>query len=162
MSSSVFPEQLEKCRNFGDIFGVVKKAVKLSTGRERAGLMLYLGNLPLYVGAFHGVGSNGIVLNRRLLRKVSFRETTELSSYVFMLLLHEYLHSLGYIGEEHVRSLVHEISKEHFGGDHPTSIYALNPPIPKIAPSELQPHSHDEIELEIIKDFDRSNLSYIN
>ena len=72
MSSLTFREHLDRCKDYGDVFEVVKKAVKQSLNRERAGLMLYLGNLPLQVGAFHGVGSNGIVLNKRVLRLISF------------------------------------------------------------------------------------------
>ncbi len=161
MSSSSFDEQLENSRDYGDVFDVVKKAVKRSIGRERAGLMLYLGNLPLRIGAFHGVGSNGIVVNRRLLNSISFETIAELNSYVFTLLLHEYLHSLGYMDERNVRGLVYEISRDAFGDDHPTARFARDPPLPRIPPSELQPRN-EEPELEIIRDFDRSNLSYIN
>ena len=161
MSSLTFQEQLDKCKDYGDIFEVVKRAVKQSLNRERGGLMLYLGDLPVQVGAFHGVGSNGIVLNKRLLRLISFRSVTELNSYVFMLLLHEYLHSLGYIGERQVRKLVYDICRESFGKDHPATQFAYSPPVPRIPPSELQPGNADR-QLEIVKDFDRSNLSYIS
>jgi len=154
-------EQLENSRDYGDVFDVVKKAVKQSIGRERAGLMLYLGNLPLQVGAFHGVGSNGIVVNRKLLSSISFETIAELNSYVFTLLLHEYLHSLGYMDEGNVRRLVYEISRENFGEDHPAARFARDPPLPRIPPSELQPGT-EEPELEIIRDFDRSSTSYIN
>ena len=140
---------------------MVKRAVKQNIGRERAGLMLYLGNLPLHVGAFYGVGSNGIVLNKRLIRLVAVNSATELNSYIFVLLLHEYLHSLGYLNEQHVRSLVQEISRKTFGADHPATKFATAPPSLKIPPSELQPSGQD-IELELIKDFERSNLFYIN
>jgi len=161
MPSFPLQEQLDKCKDYGDIFTVVKKAVKQKIGRERAGLMLYLGNLPLHVGAFHGVGSNGIVLNKRLLKLVSVNSLTELNSYIFMLLLHEYLHSLGYMDERQVRRLVYEISREAFGDDHPATRFASNPPASKIPPSEMQPRKED-IELEIVRDFERTNLSYIS
>lgn len=156
-------EQIEKCRNYGDIFDVVKRAVKETIGRERVGLMLYLGNLPLRVGAFHGLGSNGIVINRRLidLMSKSARSITEMNSFTFTLLLHEYLHSLGYVDERHVRGLTHKISKEIFGRDHPATMMALQLPIPRIPPSELQLRARD-LELELVKDFERSNQSYIS
>ena len=86
---------------------------------------------------------------------------SELNSYVFTLLLHEYLHSLGYMDEGNVRRFVYEISKESFGDDHPAARFARDPPLPRIPPSELQPGT-EEPELEIIKDFDRSSTSYIN
>ena len=78
-----------------------------------------------------------------------------------MLLLHEYLHSLGYLDEHEVKRLVYEISRETLGENHPASRYALNPPFPRVFPSEFQSDNMDT-ELEIIKDFERSNLSYIN
>jgi hypothetical protein len=158
-----FQEQIQKCRNYGDIFDVVKRAVKETIGRERVGLMLYLGNLPLRVGAFHGLGSNGIVINRRLvdLMSKSARSITEMNSFTFTLLLHEYLHSLGYVGERHVRELTHKISKEVFGRDHPATVMALQLPMPRIPPSELQLRARD-LELELVKDFERSNQSYIS
>ncbi|MFB0503305.1 MAG: hypothetical protein ACETWE_05680 [Candidatus Bathyarchaeia archaeon] len=158
-----FQEQIENCRNYGDVFGVVKRAVKETTGRERVGLMLYLGNLPLRVGAFHGLGSNGIVINRRLIELMSksARSTTEMNSFTFTLLLHEYLHSLGYVEERQVRRLTLEISEEVFGRDHSATMMALQLPMPRIPPSEMQLRTRD-LELELVKDFERSNQSYIS
>ena len=161
MESTFFQEDLDKCRDYSDIFDLVKKAVKKSTGRDRAGLMLYLGNLPIHVGGYHGVGGNGIVLNRKILQSASFSTITELNSYVFMLLLHEYLHSLGYLNERQVQQQTYEISRETFGEEHPVAKYARNPSFPRVYPSDLQPNN-EEIDLEIIKDFDRSKQSYIN
>ena len=161
MEKALFPQDLDDCRDYGDIFDLVRKAVKISTGRERGGLMLYLGNLPIQVGAYHGVGGNGIVLNRKMLQTASFSTITELNSYVFMLLLHEYLHSLGYLNERQVRQQTYEISRETFGDKHPVTKYARNPSFPRLYPSDLQPN-HKEIDLEIVKDFDRSSQSYIN
>lgn len=163
VSPSSFKEQLEKCKDYGDIFDLVKKAVKKTIGRERVGLMLYLGNLPLHVGAFHQLGSNGIVINKRLLNLMfkSAKSITEVNSFIFTLLIHEYLHSLGYVDEHQVRRLVYEISREVFGTDHPATQMALHPPLPRIPPSEMQPGKRD-IELELIKDFERSNQSYIS
>ena len=157
-----FREHLDRCKNYGDVFDLVKKAVKKTIGRERAGLMLYLGNLPLHIGAFHALGSNGIVLNKRLLRLMfrSIESITEMNSFVFVLLLHEYLHSLGYVDERQVRRLAHEISRKTLGDDHPAVRMALHLPIPKIPPSELQSRNEDS-ELELIKDFER-NQSYIS
>jgi len=162
MSRFHFQEGLDKCRNFGDLFELVKRAVKMVLGIERSGLMLYLGNLPLHVGAFHQIGSNGIVMNKRLLNLMlkSSNSMTELNSFIFSILLHEYLHSLGYLDETQVRRLVQEISREAFGTDHPATQMALDGPFPKVPPSELQPRNEDP-ELELIKDFERSNQSYI-
>ena len=154
---------LDECRDYGDIFDLVKRAVRETLGRERAGLMLYLGNLPLNVGAFYPLGSNVIVLNRRVLELVSrsARSITEVNSFLFTILLHEYLHSLGYVDEGKVRRLVYEISVELFGPDHPAVRMALNPPLPRVSPSEARFGAPVDPELELVKDFERSNQSYI-
>ena len=164
MIQNHFPEKLDDCKNFGDIFELVKRAVKLVLGQERSGLMLYLGNLPLRVGAFHQIGSNGIVMNKRLLDLTHrYSETaTEVNSFVFSILLHEYLHSLGYVDEVRVRRLVYEICRGAFGPDHPVTRMAFSGPFPKIPPGELQPPSNGDLELELIRDFERSNQSYIS
>lgn len=164
MSSLSFKESLSESRNFGDVFELVKKATKMVLGRERSGLMLYLGNLPLYVGAFHQLGSNGIVMNRRLLNLMlkSSETVTEVNSFVFSILLHEYLHSLGCADENEVRRLVYEISKETFGEEHAVTQMALRGPFPKIPPSELQPNIDSDPKMELVKDFERSNQSYIS
>ena len=87
---------LDTAKSYGDIFALVKKAVKLSLSQHRMGLMLYLGNLPMRVGAFHPLGTNDIVLNRRLL-DASSKTKPQWKAYVFSILLHEYLHTLGNI-----------------------------------------------------------------
>lgn len=111
---------LKRSKSFGDIFSIVKKAVKLVLGLSRVGLMLYIGDLPLKVFAYHVVGTNGIVVNRKILRAISrsLFSDVEFNSTVFLILLHEYLHSLGYIDEHKVNDLVYKISKECFGKDH--------------------------------------------
>ena len=61
------PTDLEKAKTYGDIFAIVKSSVKRTLGLHRVGLMLYLGNLPIRVGAFYLMGINDIVINCRLL-----------------------------------------------------------------------------------------------
>jgi len=78
LSKEIFQADLEKSKNYGDLFVVVKQAVKKVLGQTRSGLLLYLGDLPLNVGAYHQVGSNGIVLNRRVLEIVSRSTKTEI------------------------------------------------------------------------------------
>lgn len=162
MGQSDLWEQLDRSRGYGDVFDVVKRAVKKVLGLKRSGLMLYIGDLPLHVGAFHQIGSNGIVLNRRILDAFSRsrHSIAELNSFVFALLLHEYLHSLGYLDEENVRSLVHRISLDIFGANHSAVQMAMSLPLPKIFPSDLHNKSLEPI-LELIKDFERSNQPYI-
>jgi len=162
LSKEIFQADLEKSKNYGDLFVVVKQAVKKVLGQTRSGLLLYLGDLPLNVGAYHQVGSNGIVLNRRVLEIVSRSTKTEIemNSFVFSLLLHEYLHSLGYLDEAEVRRLVYNICIKIFGEDHPTKILSLQMPISKIYPSDI--HNKESTPyLELVKDFERPEKAYI-
>lgn len=155
---------LDRCENFGDVFELVKKTVKETLGRRRAGLMLVLSELPMNVGAFHVIGSNAIVANRRLLDRItkSARSKREVNAFVYSILLHEYLHSLGYIDEKQVRELVYEVTKETFGSDHPATSMSIRGPF-AFFPEAL--HSGDPTigqDVEIVRDFDRSNQTYIS
>ncbi len=156
-------KQLDLCKNFGDVFEIVKKTVEHSLGQRRSGLMLYLAELPEQIGAFHGVGTNGIVMNKKALDAVtrSARTIRHINSYVYSILLHEYLHSLGYIDEAQVRRLVFEISKDNLGADHPATEIAHKGPaiiFPGVGEPTFREHSDS---MELITDFDRSTNSYI-
>ena len=74
--------------------------------------MLYLADLPKGVGALHQMGSNAIIVNRKALdHVVASRIKQEVNAFMYSMLLHEYLHSLGYMDEFEVRRLTYEVSK---------------------------------------------------
>ncbi|MEM2341248.1 MAG: hypothetical protein QXX94_01170 [Candidatus Bathyarchaeia archaeon] len=161
MDKSYFAESLERCKGYGEIFDLVKKAVKKTIGLHRVGLLLYLESLPPNIGAYHPVGSNSIVINRSLVNIMRrfLISRREFNSLIFSLLLHEYLHSLGFLDEKKVRRLVYEISVKTFGKDHPTVKMALEPPsINIIIPYDWNYPKHD---LELIKDFEKIDYPYI-
>jgi len=159
-----YTQELDHCEDFGDVFELVKKSVKESLGQWRGGLMLYLADLPIYIGAFHGVGSNAIVMNRRLLDLAikSSRSRREVNSYVFYILLHEYLHSLGYIDEGAVRRLVHSVAERTFGEEHPTTQIALTGPVAILSRMRQPAEESYGSDMEIVRDFDRSNQTYFS
>jgi hypothetical protein len=162
MSSMV--ERLDLCENFSDVFELVKKSAEYSLGQRRAGLMLYLARLPKHIGAFHTLGTNGIVMNRTTLDMVTHgaRSLREINSYVYSILLHEYLHSLGYVEERDVRKLVYDVSLSTFGPDHPaTQIAAKGPSVvfPEITVSEMPFETPD---VEVVPDIERSSHKYIS
>src|SRR5207237_10575686 len=64
-------ESLDRSFNCSEVFQLVKRSVKTSIGRRRTGLMLGLADLPDYIGAFHQMGSNFIVMNRSLLDQIT-------------------------------------------------------------------------------------------
>jgi hypothetical protein len=110
-------EGLDRSFNFSEVFQLVKKSVKSSLGKRRTGLMLGLADLPEYIGAFHQMGSNFIVMNRSLLDQVTHiaKDRQTLNAYVFYTLLHEYLHTLGYVDEGEVRRLTRQICARVLG-----------------------------------------------
>lgn len=157
-------ERLDLCEDFGDVFELVKKSAERSLGQRRAGLMLYLARLPKHIGAFHTVGTNGIVMNRNTLDVVTHgaRSLREINSYVYSILLHEYLHALGYVEERDVRKLVFDVSLETFGPDHPATQIASKGPsaiFPDIVLSDLPTDTPD---VEVIPDIERSSHRYIS
>lgn len=157
-------ERLDSCEDFGDVFELVKKSAERSLGHRRAGLMLYLARLPKHIGAFHTVGTNGIVMNRNTLDVITHgaRSLREINSYVYSILLHEYLHSLGYVEERDVRKLVYDVSLDTFGPDHPATQIASKGPsaiFPDIVLNELPTDTPD---VEVIPDIERSSHKYIS
>jgi len=148
---------LERAKSYGDIFSLVKKAVERSLGDHRVGLMLYLGNLPLNVGAFHPLGTNDIVLNRRLLKAGS---EVRQKAHIFSILLHEYLHSLGYAEEQQVRGLTYRVCVENFGSEHPVVDAAISGPWVDLNPEDFEEMA-EEMKLERVPDFERIDIGYI-
>ncbi len=155
-------KNLDKCTDFACVFELVKRTVKERLGMSRAGLMLGLADLPLQVGAFHGVGGNFIVMNRKLLDQVvhSADNRRQINSYVFFILLHEYLHALGVLVEEEVKRLSTEVCRAVLGQNHPATQMAergLGSIFRELRPIEHQQNTEEPRlrGFEIVKDFDR-------
>ena len=152
-------EDLESAKSYGDIFSLVKKAVKKTLGEHRVGLMLFLGNLPMRVGAFHPVGTNDIVLNRQLIEAAS-KTDLKRNAYVFSILVHEYIHSLGYMDESQVRGLTYKICVENFGSEHPVAKASIVGPWTELSQKDYESIGNS-INLELVRDFERIDAGYI-
>lgn len=154
---------LDKCMEFACVFELVKRVVKSNLGLSRGGLMLGLADLPERVGAFHGVGGNFIVMNRKLLDVVvhSAPDRRQINAYVFYILLHEYLHALGVLSERRVEELSTQLCEEALGVDHPATQMAkhgIGTVLREVAPLrhfEAEEQISDARDLEIVGDFDR-------
>jgi len=166
----LFTAKLNSCDSLADIFELVKESVKRFLGQHRAGLMLGLANLGMrrgsFVGAFHPLGSNIIVMNKAPF-DVALRTTDKkvFNAYCFHLLLHEYLHALGYVSEEEVRDLVHRVCNLALGKDNPATVMAergLAFYFPKVTYFSQNTRIPKDIQIELIKDFDKSSAGYIN
>src|SRR5262245_7027805 len=115
-----FRERLANLKDFSEAFELVKSVVLQKFKMQRAGLSLILQVMPSQLGAYHMLGSNNIVMNSYLLaavRKIAC-STEEYNSYMFMVLAHEYLHSLGIVDENTVRQMTFDLCKWMLGDDH--------------------------------------------
>jgi hypothetical protein len=155
--------RLSAARNFDDIFALVKEATEASLRMHRAGLSLVLGDIPNNVGAYHEMGSNAIVMNRNLLKVVQriSRSRARVNSYVFMILLHEYLHTLGYANDGQVRKLGVEIAVALFGARHPAADMAVKPLDQFFPDIGKYAAFRDKGMYESVPKFDRSSTPYI-
>jgi hypothetical protein len=155
--------KLLACTDFGEIFELVKKAVEQTLRMHRAGLTLVLGDLPNSVGAYHELGSNSIVMNRNLVKIVwEISDSQDVrNSYVFMILLHEYLHSLGFADDAEVRELGERISTNYLGVGHIAAEMAVRP-LEKFLP-DVGNYTmfRDRGSYETVRKFDSSSTSYI-
>ena len=82
--------------------------------------------------------------------------------YLFRVMLHEYIHSIGSYDEAQTRLLVHEISGHYFGNSHILTQFAPN--IGKFMPNLTYPEEFIEpsdINIEFVKGIDRKNSNYI-
>ena len=161
-------QELESAKDLAGIFELVKDAVRKSTGKERSGLMLGLANLgggpEGFVGAFYPVATNIIVMNSLPLKRIKETDPALYKPYVFHILLHEYLHTLGIIDEVAARQKVYEISVKVFGPNHPVTLLAadLSRFMPKLVYPVYGWRPPQEYRLELVKGFDRSSTeSYI-
>ncbi len=123
--SSPFPlaSILDRPADYDAVFRVVRGAVRYALGIERPGLGLGLSNLPPQLGAYWQVTGNLIVMNEGLVEmmRAHARSPPELNSFVYVILAHEYLHSLGYLDERAVRQVTAHVTRLAFGSGHPTT-----------------------------------------
>ena len=161
-----FPEFLKNAKSLADIFEVVKRAVEHDVGYTRGGLMLALadlGNHPQgFIGAFFPIGTNIIVMNKVPLARIKETQPDLYPYYAFHVLLHEYLHSLGFINESQCRNKVLQISISLFGEEHVVTQIARG--FEKFFPNLVYPDvawQPQELNLELVQGFDRGNASYI-
>ena len=152
-----------------ETFEEVKETVRKTEGRSRAGLMLGLqelgASLQGFIGAYYPVASNIIVINKTPLRRITETNIKLLKPYIFHVLLHEYIHSLGFLDEHTTQQKTYEISKKQFGEHHIITKLATN--IAPFFPNLVYPiHGwmppQETQFIELIQGFDRSNInSYI-
>ncbi len=116
------------------------------------------------VGGFFQVAGNMIVMNKFPLHRIKETNPTLHKPFAFHILLHEYIHSIGYLTEQETRPLVHEISRTQFGEDHVVTDLARG--WDKYMPNLVYPVygwvPQGEFGVEVIRGFDAgATSSYI-
>jgi len=154
---------LDTAQGYGKVWEIVKENVQSILDEQRRGMMLFLDDLPLRLGAYHPLGTNNIVLNRALVQIVEETAKTRkvLNAFVYTLLLHEYLHALGHVREAEVRPLVYRVSKAAFGEGHVAARLAEYGPWSILRGVPIDAGKAPKRVVEIVKDFEKTNQSYI-
>ena len=154
-----FRSRLENVTKYGEIWEVVKDTVEFTLHKHRRGMMLFLDDLPIQLGAYHPLGTNNIVLNRILVQIVedAIKSKRVVNALIYNLLLHEYLHALGENSELKVRQLVYEIAKKCFGENHTATLIAKKSPWALLKRIPLEKADTPKRIMEIVKDFEKTD-----
>ncbi len=154
---------IDDAEGFSGVWEIVKDTVKTCIGKHRLGMLLFLDDLPLHLGAYHQLGTNNIVLNRNLVNIVEYVTKSKklVNAFVYSILTHEYLHALGHVSEVEVRSLVYGISKQCFGENHIVTVLADKTPWSLLKGIPLNGLNLTKHPMELIKDLEKPNHSYI-
>ena len=158
LKTIVHQEKINKAKNIAEMFEIVREVVDNEVGRYQAGVMVGLADLGGFyaeqIGALYNLDANTILLNRNLLDKI---KPQQYNFYLFYILLHEYMHAVGY-DEEDTRYLVRGISKKLLGETHMVTKMSANFDrfFPKM--EYCKPKAHIEFVLGV----DKKNTNYIN
>ena len=163
-----YEAKIKKANTFADIFEIVKDMVREFLGADQAGLMVGVSDLGSFsngfVGAFYSLDANMIIINKKPLARILQTNPKLYNYYLFHVILHEYVHSIGSYDESVTRQLVLEVSRHYFGDNHIATQLASN--IEKFMPNLAYPSSGfqppQDISIEFVKGIDRKNTNYIN
>jgi hypothetical protein len=158
-----FRERVAHLKDFNEAFELVKAVVMQKFRMHRAGLSLILQMMPSNLGAYHMLGSNAIVMNSYLLAAVKkiAGSDEEYNSYMFMVLAHEYLHSLGIVDENTVRQMTYQLCKWMLGDDHSATKMAKEDPSTLYPELKSMMQAHFSRDFQVVNNFDKSNQTYI-
>ena len=157
--------------NYSQLFDLIRRIVSNVLRKSRSGILLGLEDLGFhpqgFVGGYHRVGTNEIYLNRNVLQMM--REETpkaHYKAYLFHLLLHEYIHSIGVIDEQQTRDFTSKISRAIFDTKHPVykiAAWGLNALFPhEFYEGHFEPEEHSPKNIEFVQlHHHDSRLTYI-
>ena len=157
--------------DYSQVFDLIRRIVSTVLRKSHSGILLGLQDLGFhpqgFVGGYHRVGTNEIYLNRNVLQ-IMREETTEdhYKAYLFHLLLHEYIHSVGWTDEKKTKELTRTLSREIFNTKHPVykiAAYGLNALFPhEFYEGHFEPEEQSSRNTEFVKlHHHDSRLTYI-
>ena len=163
-----YEKELKKAKTFADIFEIVKGMVMEFLGAEQAGLLVGVTDLGAhsngFIGAFYSLNANMIIINKKPLARILQTSPSIYNYYLFHVMLHEYIHSIGSYDEVQTRQLVYEVSQHYFGKEHVVTQLASS--IEKFIPNLTYPvqgfQPPQDISIEFVRGIDRKNTNYIN
>ena len=150
---------MENSGNYSEVWKIVKDTVEFALHKRRGGMMLFLDDLPIQLGAYHPIGTNNIVLNRVLVQIVeaAIGNKRVVNALVYNLLVHEYLHALGEMSEVGVRELVIKVAQKCFGEDYIVTQVAVKSPWALLRGIPLESVNIPKRVMEIVKDFEKTD-----
>jgi len=150
---------LDTAKSYAEVWLIVKETVEAVLKKRRGGMMLFLDDLPLQLGAYYPVGTNNIVLNRRLVEIVetSLKNKPLVNALVYNLLLHEYLHALGELSEIEVRRQVVIVAKKCFGEEHDVTMLARKSPWILLQNMPLNVKNAPKRVMQIVHNFEKTD-----
>jgi hypothetical protein len=163
MEQEALAARVAGIKDFDEAFELVKSAVFEKFKMHRAGLSLILQVMPSRLGAYHILGSNVIVMNSYVLaaiKKLS-ESDAEYNAYLFMVLAHEYLHSLGIVDENTVRQMTYDLCRTMLGEGHSSTKMAKEDPSSLFPQLRHMAHNQFGKEFQVVKNFDKAGQSYI-
>ncbi len=147
--------------NYDNILKEIKKVSKKYIKKDRP-VGLAISNFDSRVGAYWISGGNYIVLNGNLLSALDELGVpdTEKEKLVKIILLHEYIHSLGYEDEMATRIITQNITAQEYGKN--SLEYRLSSEGPwEVYPEISQYRGKFDSTVKIINNFDTDSTDYI-
>lgn len=117
--------------DFSGLFNLVREIIIEKMDRKRPHILLGLIELGFnrgsFIGGLHLGGTNEIFINRSALKVMEEESKPEYyKAYLFIILLHEYIHSVGVMNELRTRKYTRVIVQEIFDSEHPVTKLAVD------------------------------------
>lgn len=156
-------KRLDSAASYAEVWQIVKDTVHATFRKRRESMMLFLDDLPLQIGAYYPVGTNNIVLNRRLVEIVeaALSDKKTVNALVYNLLLHEYLHALGELSEVEVRRQVVAVVRKCLGEEHKATVLAKKSPWVLLKDLPFDVAATPKRVMRIVRDFEKTTNRYI-